>query len=568
MIGTKTMTDTFSITSAAISDRGLSEKRPQNEDSYLEMRQCGIFAVADGVGGAQAGEVASQMAVEILGEAFTNLRPGADTETAMRAAMSQANSAIFQMAHELPQLSMMATTIVALHLHSNIATIGHVGDSRLYRVTRVGELSRETADHSVVAEEVRAGRMTEEQADNHPSKNIISRALGAESSVEPELRTIMVEPGTTFLLCSDGITRHVNDDEIKGVLTFGGSPEDVCLFLKKLCYERGAEDNLTAVVVRVGDADARTDDLPVLQLDDEEPTVAASRPAGVVASRVDDDILELDLGESPTAELPATPTVEQVEVLDNVSVPVTTETAEVKEEGSLKEAVGPRAEQIEAEPEIQESLSYAETVTDYDPNEEARSVQVATVPAQSPAAENFTMFGASDAAEPPAKRSSLGLIVTGFGMLLLGGLVGLGVYHFILAPQPETVNTGQLTEMRSANIPLSAFEENRRNVDKDAAGYIAKFGATAQDCEDYYLLGRAYMLSGDFVKAKTAFTEARNRLAEADPVNAKTLAGDIAVSLTVLSDTTVQTMLKKELDSVTKPANANANANANVKANR
>lgn len=565
MIGTKTMTDAFSITSAAISDRGLSEKRPQNEDSYLEMRQRGIFAVADGVGGAQAGEVASQMAVEILGEAFTNLQPGADTETAMRAAMSQANSAIFQMAHELPQLSAMATTIVALHLHGNIATIGHVGDSRLYRVSRVGELSRETADHSVVAEEVRAGRMTEEQADNHPSKNIISRALGAESWVEPDLKTIMVEPGTTFLLCSDGITRHVNDDEIKGVLTFGGSPEDVCLFLKKLCYERGAEDNLTAVVVRIGDADAPTDDLPVLQLDDEEPTVAASRPAGVAASHIDDDILELDLGESPTAELPPPPTVEQVAVLDNASIPVT-ETTEVQEESPLAEAGGPIGNQTEAEPEIYESFSQAETVNDYDLNKESHSVQVPAIPAKSPAAETFTMFGASEAAEPSAKSRSLGLIATGLGMLLLGSLVGLGVYHFALAPQTENTNTGQLTEMRSANIPLSAFEENRRNVDKDAAGYIAKFGATPQDCEDYYLLGRAYMLSGDFVKAKTAFTEARNRLAEADPVNAKTLASDIAVSLTVLSDTTVQTMLKKELDSGTKPANVNANAN--VKANR
>ncbi|MGB7201154.1 MAG: protein phosphatase 2C domain-containing protein, partial [Pyrinomonadaceae bacterium] len=174
MIGTKTTTDTFPITSAAISDRGLSEKRPQNEDSYLEMRALGIFAVADGVGGAQAGEVASQMAVEILGEAFTNLQPGADAETAMRAAMTQANSAIYQMAHELPQLSAMATTIATLHLNNNIATIGHVGDSRVYRVNPEGVLTRETDDHSVVAEEVRAGRMTEEQADNHPSKNIIS----------------------------------------------------------------------------------------------------------------------------------------------------------------------------------------------------------------------------------------------------------------------------------------------------------------------------------------------------------------------------------------------------------
>lgn len=573
MIGTKTMPDSLNITSAAITDRGLSEKRPVNEDSFLDMRATGIFAVADGVGGAQAGEVASQMAVEILGEAFTNLQTGADAETAMRAAMSQANHAIFQMAHELPQLSAMATTIAALHLNGNIATIGHVGDSRVYRVTSNGVLTRETNDHSVVAEEVRAGRMTEEQADNHPSKNIISRALGAESVVEPDMKTLMVDAGTTFLLCSDGITRHINDDEIKGVLTFGGSPEDVCLFLKKLCYERGAEDNLTAVVVRVGGAEAKADNLPVLQLDDDEPTVAASRPAAVVPSH-NDDILELDLGEAPTAELPTPQTVEEIQEIPNIEVtPEVTKTAEITQEPGV-EQVGQRV----AEPAIHESFSEAETVSDYQPTEqdnpvqvaeiptqqfqeEAHSVQVAAIPAQQTQTENFSMFGTTELAEPEEKRGSLGTIATALGMLLLGGLIGLGVYHFLLAPKADDTNAGQLTEMRTANIPLSAFEENRRNVDKDPVGYIAKFGAAPQDCEDHYLLGRAYLLTSDFVKAKAAFTEARNRLAEADPVNSKTLANEIAVALIAIGGTTEQTMLKKELDSVNKPANANSNAN-------
>ena len=158
------MDNIFRLSSAAVSDRGLSEKRPQNEDSFLEMGKSGIFAVADGVGGAQAGEVASQMAMEILGEAFANLANTADAEQVMLTAIERANSAIHQMAQELPQLANMATTIVALHLAGNIATIGHVGDSRLYRVDREGELYRETDDHSMVAEEVRAGRMTEEQA--------------------------------------------------------------------------------------------------------------------------------------------------------------------------------------------------------------------------------------------------------------------------------------------------------------------------------------------------------------------------------------------------------------------
>ncbi|MGB7201574.1 MAG: hypothetical protein WBD16_04820, partial [Pyrinomonadaceae bacterium] len=393
-------------------------------------------------------------------------------------------------------------------------------------------------------------------ADNHPSKNIISRALGADGSIEPDIKTIIVEPGTTFLLCSDGITRHVNDDEIKGVLTFGGSPEDVCLFLRKLCYERGAEDNLTAVIVRVGEAGSRTDNLPVLQLDDDEPTVAASRPVAVISSR-ENDILELDFGEAPTAELSAAPTVEGFqEVPDVSSATLTPETAE-----GVGESV---VEQIEAEPAVHDSFSHAETVSDYRPTEAPHSVQVAKIPTQQTQADNFSMFGTSADPVQEVKSRSLGTAAIALGMLVVGGSIGIGTFYFLLAPQPADTNAGQLTEMRSANIPLSAFEENRRNVDKDPAGYIAKFGAVPQDCEDHYLVGRAYMLSGDFVKAKTAFIEARNRLAEADPVNAKTLANEIAVSLTVLSDTTVQTMLKKELDSVNKPINSNTSANMNA----
>src|SRR2546421_8699862 len=114
------------ISSAAVTDRGLSEKRPENEDSYLEVPSTGIFAVADGVGGASAGDVASQMAMEILGEAFINLAETADAEEVMKVALQRANTAIYQMSHDLPSLSSMATTVVALHIAGDIATIGHV----------------------------------------------------------------------------------------------------------------------------------------------------------------------------------------------------------------------------------------------------------------------------------------------------------------------------------------------------------------------------------------------------------------------------------------------------------
>lgn len=248
-----TASPTNNVLAASISDRGLSEKRPLNEDSFLADAERGIFVVADGVGGADAGEVASQTAVDVLNDAFRNkITDGEDVEDLMELAIQRANSSIHQMASENPRFSMMATTVVALHLVGNRATIGHVGDSRLYRLGPDGNLHRETEDHSVVEEEVRAGRMTPEQAANHPSKNVISRALGAENSVEPDMKTIEVEDGSAFLLCSDGITRHLPDNELRDLMTSGRSPAELCEEMKQRCYQRGAEDNLTAVIVQVG----------------------------------------------------------------------------------------------------------------------------------------------------------------------------------------------------------------------------------------------------------------------------------------------------------------------------
>lgn len=266
------------ITAAAVSDRGLSEKRPLNEDSYLADSESHIFAVADGVGGAQAGEVASQTAMEVLEEAFRHQDDTTDIEDLMEIAIQRANTSIHSMAREHPKLAMMATTIVALHLDGRLATIGHVGDSRLYRLTPDGRIHRETTDHSVVEEEVRAGRMTAAQAAHHPSRNVISRALGAEDGVEVDMKTIEVTDGTSFLLCSDGITRHIPDNELRTLLAGSMGLEDVCGELKKRCYERGAEDNLTAVVVRVGDH------VPVTIVEDDEPTIASARAVGTTSA--------------------------------------------------------------------------------------------------------------------------------------------------------------------------------------------------------------------------------------------------------------------------------------------
>lgn len=524
------MTETLQLTSAAITDRGLSDKRPQNEDSYLEMERCGLWAVADGVGGAQAGEVASQMAVEILGEAFANRRPGQDPEDVMREAIVQANHAIHQMASELSQLANMATTLVALHLEGSIATIGHVGDSRLYRVDRDGNLFAETADHSMVAEEVRAGRMTAEQAENHPGRNIISRALGAEATVEVDLRTIMIEPGTAFLLCSDGITRHVSDLEIKGVLTFGGEPEEICNYLKGLCFERGAEDNLTAVVIKLATPRGETEDflatIPVMET--EEPTVATARSAfDQPVTEEDDDEVLLELGPAePFAVGPfedETPTIE----IDR-SVPT-----------------------HESSPE--------ETIEDPDATDSEPE------PAPPPALDNedFSIFGESSSvgsSPGPENRSSIGSFLIPIFFLLLGSAIGLGVYHFALVQTPVAVPDDKLSVMKTEDIAFSSFEKLRRTVDADPAAFIREV-PPAEDAEDFYLIGRARMLTGEFQAARFAFIEAQKLLTRSEPSNTKILIGDIATGLTITNDPILQTRFKQEIDANSKVLMGNTNVN-------
>ena len=305
-----TPTPANNVKVASISDRGLNDKRPLNEDSFLSDQDRGIFAVADGVGGAEAGEVASQTAVDVLSEAFRHrIHDGDDVEDLMELAIQRANASIHQMANEHPRFSMMATTIVALHVDGFRATFGHVGDSRLYRLTPNGELRRETEDHSVVEEEVRAGRMTPEQAANHPSKNVISRALGAEPSVEVDMQTIEVEDGTSFLLCTDGITRHLSDKEIRDLILSGRPIEAVCEEMKRRCYERGAEDNLTAVLVQIGtpkytgaeDAERTVDTKLPPELARTAPDVAQPRVVLTPASRI--------AFPGPVTEKPAAPAV-------------------------------------------------------------------------------------------------------------------------------------------------------------------------------------------------------------------------------------------------------------------
>lgn len=522
------VSEPLKVKSAAVSDRGLSEKRPQNEDSYLEMASSGIFAVADGVGGAQAGEVASQMAMEIVGEAFANFRAGADAETVMRTAFERANTAIFQMARDLPQLTNMATTVVALHLEGNIATIGHVGDSRLYRVDADGSLFRETDDHSVVADEVRAGRMTEEQAENHPSRNIINRALGAESRVEIDLKTILVDPGNAFLICSDGITRHVTDAEIKGVLNLGGGPQEICDYLKDLCFERGAEDNLTAVVISIsgnGGTPVKRSASELLEI--EEPTIATSKLAETQPKPVDEDDNFLELETRPLVPVYVPHSLE-----DSIA------TAEIEDQTQL----------IEDEPKNQRLEVHI-------PEESPGPRRTLTVPG-SQRADDFSIFRESLPPDEPEAASPLKRLATAAGLMILGGVIGFLAYHFAVSPPLSAqMPDNSLTQMSTENIGLTAFENTRRTVDAEPAMYLQNVAPTDSP-EDYYLRGRAFLLTGDLPQARAAFVEAQKRLSQAEPANLKTLATDLVIGLRVVNYATAADRLTADIGASLAPSPA------------
>jgi serine/threonine protein phosphatase PrpC len=457
--------ETVHLHSASVSDRGLSEKRPLNEDSYLIDPERRIFAVADGVGGAQAGEVASKTAVEVLDEAFRHQTEGVDIEDLMEVAIQRANNSIFQMAHDHPKLSAMATTVVALHLDGHVATIGHVGDSRLYRISPDGGLYRETADHSVVEEEVRAGRMTPEQAAHHPSRNVISRALGAEASVEVDMKTIEVEDGTAFLLCSDGITRHLPDSEIRDLIVSTPDLEAVVAEMKRRCYERGAEDNLTAVLVRVGENAFNYED---------ERTVLASRPELATTAPMHDVSGEMAAASVQAAATPPPPA--------HASGPMTVATPAP---AAAEEALPP--------PPVGENNAHA------------------TNPVLEMESRAHKRKGGG------GKALLLILLIAGLGAAAFYG----GMYWQRQQADAAAANNAPPVTATPTPTPDPAaeFEKKRQQVDRDPANMAKTLRDEAAakgtqnplestDPEFLYLYGRALMLMGDNMGAMPAFERA------------------------------------------------------------
>lgn len=234
---------------AASSDVG--RVRKANEDSYYVRSP--LFVVADGMGGAQAGEVASGLAVDAFKEP---LDESADPEPRMAEAVRRANLAIHEKSNSGDEFQGMGTTITALLLGDDELTIAHVGDSRAYRV-RGGELTRLTRDHSLVGEMVRRGAITEAEAEVHPQRSILTRALGPEDDVEIDTLSYAVKPGDVYLICSDGLTGMVDEATIAREMESGKPAKEIADTLIRNANENGGVDNITVVCFKVDGAGAK-----------------------------------------------------------------------------------------------------------------------------------------------------------------------------------------------------------------------------------------------------------------------------------------------------------------------
>ena len=261
----------------------VGRQRTANEDSLVV--QPPLFAVADGMGGAKAGEVASAVAVQAVEGARESGEPA---EAQLAGIVRDANRRIYDLAVADESRRGMGTTLTLAKVHGDEVSLAHVGDSRAYRL-RDGELSQLTRDHSLVAELERSGQITAEAAEHHPQRSIITRALGPEPDVEVDTYTLTGRDGDVFLICSDGLTSMISDDEVGSILRSASTLDDAADALVRAANQSGGKDNITVILFRLGEGDpagqpATTERPPsaedtVVGLRADELEAAASAPA-------------------------------------------------------------------------------------------------------------------------------------------------------------------------------------------------------------------------------------------------------------------------------------------------
>ncbi len=240
----------------AKTDPGLA--RDNNEDSVAIETQAGLAVLADGMGGYNAGEVASGMSTTFIKSELSRwlMQAGAqanakEVRRAVEICVDNANRSIFNAANSNPQYVGMGTTLVLGVFQDNRLMLGHIGDSRGYRM-RAGELKQITKDHSLLQEQLDAGLITPEQALTSTNKNLVTRALGVEDTVLTEVNEHRVEPGDVYLLCSDGLSDMIPDSQIEQILTVNASLEQWAVQLVAAANAAGGRDNISVLLCRAG----------------------------------------------------------------------------------------------------------------------------------------------------------------------------------------------------------------------------------------------------------------------------------------------------------------------------
>jgi PPM family protein phosphatase len=270
-------------------------QRTTNEDAYFARGP--LFAVADGMGGAQAGEVASRIAAEAFEPAERGTEPA---ESFLRSIAQSANAQIHSLSQHDSSRSGMGTTLTSALVDGDEIAIGHVGDSRAY-LFREGELKLLTSDHSLVEELRRQGRLTDEEAEGHPQRSIITRALGPESDVDVDTLTVSARPGDIYLLCSDGLTTMVKDAMIARILSESPTLDEATTWLVNEANDAGGRDNITVVAFRLEEGEAQALDPGATLVG---PTAAGSGLSGDTIRREAERRRRANLGGAATPAPP------------------------------------------------------------------------------------------------------------------------------------------------------------------------------------------------------------------------------------------------------------------------
>jgi PPM family protein phosphatase len=283
----------------------VGRQRSANEDSLVVRPP--LFAVADGMGGAKAGEVASAVAVDAVEAAKESSEPA---EAQLANIVREANRRIYDLAVADESRRGMGTTLTLAKLHGDEVSLAHVGDSRAYRL-RAGELTQLTRDHSLVAELERSGQITPEAAENHPQRSIITRALGPEPDVEVDTYTLTGREGDLFLICSDGLTSMVSDDEVASILRSAGSLDEAADELVRAANQSGGKDNITVILFRLGEGEAAEGPTAVRPVPGDEDTIAGELRAADVHAGAKEPALRDDEALTALRDVPADATVVQ-----------------------------------------------------------------------------------------------------------------------------------------------------------------------------------------------------------------------------------------------------------------